>query len=165
LRVSAARVAERCSNGPSWRSLAAILAAFATPAAVKADPCHAIPDKGPLPAYLAHGSRFSGPVVYVGDGDGLCVDVGAHHQPSGSGPGASWVEVRLADFYAPELHDAGGQDAKAKLEEIALGRRVECLADHRSYDRVVALCRLGGRSLGDLMRAVGAVEGGSGFRR
>jgi hypothetical protein len=49
-----------------------------------ADPCKAIPDRGPAPAWLAPGARFSGPVVYVGDGDSLCVAVG---------PGASsWVE-------------------------------------------------------------------------
>jgi hypothetical protein len=58
-----------------------------------ADPCKAIPDHGPAPPYLHPGSTFSGPVVYVGDSDSLC-------EAAGPGPGA-WVEVRLADFYAP----------------------------------------------------------------
>ena len=31
----------------------------------------------------------------------------------------------MADFYAPELHEAGGPEAKAALERIAMGRRVE----------------------------------------
>src|SRR5690606_2502435 len=58
------------------------------------------PDKGPMPTYLGRGASFAGPIVYVGDGDSLCVGVG-------SGPQA-WVEVRLADFYAPELKYASG---------------------------------------------------------
>jgi hypothetical protein len=68
-----------------------------------ADPCKAIPDQGPMPTYLQPGARFSGPVVYVGDGDSLCVGVGP--QPD------AWVEVRLADFTAPELNEPGGPQA------------------------------------------------------
>jgi len=107
-----------------------------------------------MPDYLYPGATFSGPVVYVGDGDGLCVALG-------QGPGA-WVEVRLADFYAPELHEAGGPSAKAALEEITMGQRVSCVADHRSYDRIVATCSLQGQDLGDMMRAAGIAEGGRG---
>ena len=39
--------------------------------AAHADPCKAIPDKGPMPDYLSPGARFAGPVAYVGDGDSL----------------------------------------------------------------------------------------------
>jgi micrococcal nuclease len=120
-----------------------------------ADPCKAIPDSGPVPAFLRPGAQFSGPVVYVGDGDGLCVAVG-------EGPGA-WVEVRLADFYAAEQGTSGGELARVTLIRIAKGRRVECVAGRRSYDRVVALCRLDGVSIGDRMRAAGLTEGGRGF--
>lgn len=136
---------------------AAMAACLVWPTWAKADPCKAIPDRGPMPAYLARGSSFSGPVVYVGDGDGLCVDVGTR-------PGSpdSWVEVRLADFYAPELREPGGAEAKAALERIARGRRVTCRAEHRSHDRVVAVCRLHRASLGDLMRRAGVQEGGRG---
>jgi micrococcal nuclease len=74
----------------------AVLAALTTATAAKADPCKAIPDHGPMPSYLHRGAHFSGPVVYVGDGDSLCVAFG-------QGP-ANWVEIRLEDFYAPELH-------------------------------------------------------------
>ena len=113
--------------------------------AALADPCKAIPDRGPMPGDLHSGARFSGPVVYVGDGDSLCVGVG-------SKPDA-WVEVRLADFYAPELHEPGGQATKAALERIAMGQRADCVAGHQSHDRVVARCEIAGRSLlGDLMR-------------
>ena len=122
-----------------------------------ADPCKAIPDKGPMPAYLSPGATFSGRVVYVGDGDGLCVAVG-------QGP-ETWVEVRLEDFYAPELHEPGGPEAKSALEGLAMGRRAVCVADHQSYDRVVARCSIGGRELGDLMRSAGVAEGGNAYRR
>jgi micrococcal nuclease len=96
-----------------------LLSISAAPAAL-ADPCKAIPDKGPMPAHLKPASTFSGPVSYVGDGDSLCVAIG--RSP------ADWVEVRIADFYAPELHEPGGRDAKAALERIANGREVECRA-------------------------------------
>lgn len=127
-------------------------AGLATPAL--ADPCKAIPDKGRAPAYLAPGSAFSGPVVYVGDGDSMCVAVG-----SGA---ANWVEVRIADFYAPELHAPGGAEAKAALVRIAKGRRATCLAEHQSHDRIVAQCEVNGVSIGDRMRSAGVSEGGRG---
>src|SRR5688572_30654099 len=92
---------------------------IAGPTIARADPCKAIPDHGPMPSYLHVGAQFSGPVVYVGDGDSLCVAV--RPEPD------NWVEVRLADFYAPELH-AAGQQAKAALERIAIGQRATCVA-------------------------------------
>lgn len=70
----------------------------------------------------------------------------------------------MADFYAPELHDPEGARGKAILERIAMGRRLTCVAGHRSYDRVVATCRLEGRLLSDRLRAAGAPEGGRGRR-
>lgn len=127
------------------------VAALASPA--RADPCKLIPDRGSMPAALAPGRTFSGPVTYVGDGDSLCVAVG----PSA----AEWAEVRLADFYAPELKDPGGAEAKSQLERLVAGRKVECVAQHRSYDRVVARCTLRGASVGDLMRRAGSHEGGN----
>ncbi len=135
-------------------------AILATPAA--ADPCRLIPDRGPVPPQLAPGRPFSGPVVYVGDGDSLCVDVGRGFPAVESAGGASWVEVRLADFYAPELAEPGGPEARDALARIAKGRRVECVAGRRTYDRVAASCTLRGVSLGDLMRRAGIREGGRG---
>lgn len=58
-----------------------------------ADPCDA-----PLPAQA--GVRFSGTVRYIGDGDSLCV--GKTTDPN------EWIEIRLAVFDAPELHQALG---------------------------------------------------------
>lgn len=135
---------------------AAVVAGLTLATPALADPCKLIPDKGPMPAALTATKAFTGPVVYVGDGDSLCVALG----PS---PG-EWAEVRLADFYAPELVQPGGREAKSQLERLVSGRRVECVAQHRSHDRVVARCVLHGRSLGDLMRAAGAPEGGNGRR-
>lgn len=122
-----------------------------------ADPCHAIPRKGPLPASLAPGARFSGPVVHVGDGDSLCVAVGPRR-------GTDWVEVRLADFYAPELKEPGGREARNILSRIVAGRRLDCVSRGRTWDRVAAECRLAGRSLGDRMRDAGVAEGGRGLK-
>lgn len=118
-----------------------------------ATPAHADPCESPLPA---NGQRFSGVVRYVGDGDGLCV--GPEGRPD------LWIEVRLSDFYAPELHEPGGEQAKRRLAALVLGRPVVCRAGRRSYDRVVAACRLGGRPLGDLLRGRGGVEGGRAWR-
>lgn len=145
--VSAAAAVSLVSAGMAW-----------------ADPCAAIPDRGPMPAGLHKGATFSGPVVYVGDGDSLCVDV--RPGPFDFGPkGASWVEVRLADFYAPELHEAAGPVARAMLEHLVMERRLTCVANHRSYDRIVARCALAGVSVGDRLRQAGAVEGGGAWRR
>ncbi|MES2895417.1 MAG: hypothetical protein V4759_05250 [Pseudomonadota bacterium] len=86
--------------------------------------------------------------------DGLCVD-------AGGGP-KGWVEVRLADFYAPELSSPEGPAAKRALEQVSLGRRLECVAEKQSYDRIVARCRIEDRPLGDLLRDAGGHEGGRG---
>ncbi|MBO9579519.1 MAG: nuclease [Sphingobium sp.] len=117
---------------------------FAVPEAALADSCTA-----PLPS---RGSQFSGVVRYIGDGDSLCVGPAA--RPN------QWIEVRLVDFNAPELHEQGGQAAKQRLRFITLGHRLMCRAGQRSYDRVVAACTLDRRALGDVLRQAGGVEGG-----
>ncbi len=122
---------------------------LAAPAMMWATTAFADPCEAPLPQ---PGTSFSGPVAYVGDGDSLCV---------ATGPGPDrWVEVRLADFYAPELSTPEGRQAKAVLERLARGRQVTCRAGRRSYDRVVATCRLDGTSLGQRLRQAGVGEGG-----
>lgn len=134
--------------------LAIIAAVLALASAAHADPCTAIPDSGPMPANLRPGQIFTGPVVYVVDGDGICVATGSGQN--------NWVEVRIADFYAPELREPGGERAKAVMERIALGQTVRCVAGRRTYDRVVATCTLRGVSLGSFMRRAGVREGGRG---
>lgn len=104
----------------------------------------------------AKGTAFAGVVRYVGDGDGLCI--GPAGRPD------RWIEVRLADFYAPELHEAGGREAKRWLERLVMGKPLVCRAGRRSYDRVVAACTLRGRPLGTLLREAGGIEGGRAWR-
>lgn len=123
-----------------------LVCAWSAPAL--ADPC-----EGALPA---KGTTFVGVVRYVGDGDGLCVGPAGHPD--------RWIEVRLADFYAPELHEAGGREAKRRLERLVMGKPLVCRAGRRSYDRVVAACMLGGRPLGNLLRQAGGIEGGRAWR-
>ncbi|MCX7359932.1 MAG: nuclease [Alphaproteobacteria bacterium] len=124
----------------------------ALPAAAWADPC-----EGALPRRA--GETFSGQVRYIGDGDSLCVGNAA--DPS------TWIEVRLADFNAPELHADGGAAARTALERLAMGQNAECVATRGrnrrvvSYDRVIATCRIGGHRIGDALRAAGAREGGN----
>lgn len=128
------------------------LAFLAIPTIAQADPC-----EGPLPS--RPGETFSGIVRYVGDGDSICVGTSADP--------ATWIEVRLADFDAPELHDRDGRRSRDMLIDVARGRQVTCTAERgrsgrvRSYDRVIATCRLNGRRLGDLLRARGAPTGGN----
>ncbi|BBF68829.1 thermonuclease family protein [Sphingomonas bisphenolicum] len=117
-------------------------------------PAHADPCEGKLPA---KGATFSGVVRYVGDGDSLCV--GPAGQPD------RWIEVRLGDFYAPELRDAGGADAKRRLERIALGQPLTCRAGKRSYDRVIGYCALKGQPLGTRLRRQGGEQGGRGWQK
>jgi endonuclease YncB( thermonuclease family) len=130
-----------------------LIAAASVLACVWSAPALADPCEGGLPA---KGTAFAGIVRYVGDGDGLCV--GPAGRPD------RWIEVRLADFYAPELHEAGGREAKRRLERLVMGKPLICRAGKRSYDRVVAACTLGGRPLGTLLREAGGIEGGRAWR-
>ncbi len=107
----------------------------------------------PLPH---HGQTFAGTARIVHDGDTLCI---------GPGPGhGTWVKVRLADFYAPELGEPGGKRATQALREITAGAWITCRADHRSYDRIVAVCMINGKPIGDLMNDQGAPQGGRGWK-
>ncbi len=121
------------------------------PAVAKADPCEGrLPDRA--------GQTFSGVVRYIGDGDSLCV--GHSNDP------ATWIEIRLSDFDAPELNGAGGAEARSRLSRLVHGRALACVAVRgRSgrvivYDRVIAACRLNGHGVGDLLRSAGGWEGG-----
>lgn len=127
----------------------AALVASAWASTALADPC-----EGALPG---KGTTFSGVVRYIGDGDGLCV--GPANRPD------RWIEIRLSDFYAPELNEPGGRAAKRRLERIAMGKMLTCRAGRRSYDRVIAACTLGGLPIGSVLRAAGGVEGGRGRPR
>jgi len=132
---------------------------YLTVSFVLAAPCiaHADPCEGRLPSRA--GETFTGIVRYIGDGDSLCV--GRSTDP------ATWIEVRMADFDAPELREPNGRRSRDFLTRTASGRTVTCTAERGrsgrviSYDRVIATCRLNGRRLGDLLRGAGAPEGGN----
>lgn len=117
-------------------------------------PANADPCKGELPKA---GTHFSGTVRYVGDGDGVCVGPAGHPE--------KWIEVRLGDYYAPELRDRGGVEAKRQLVRLVMGRVISCRAGAQSYDRVIGYCTLGGQTLGSLLKRSGGTEGGRGWRR
>ena len=144
------RLASRPLGLPMIALGAAIMLLTASPA--RADPC-----EGRLPSRA--GQQFGGTVRYVGDGDGFCV--GNSADPN------TWIEVRLADFDAPELHAPEGRRAKRLLELVALGRSARCEARRGrsgrviSHDGVIAVCRVDGRSVGDLLRERHAPEGGN----
>jgi len=131
--------------------LTAALGLFATPAL--ADPCEA------RVTGFKPGATVAGEIRYVGDGDSLCIGPG--RDPS------TWVEIRLADFYAPELNEPGGRAAQRALEAL-MGRRAVCTAQRgqggrtASYDRLIATCRVQGRSIAEHMRTAGVQQGGRG---
>lgn len=125
-------------------TLVTILLSLTAATMARADPC-----EGRLPR--SHGETFSGAVRYVGDGDSLCV--GRTWDPN------EWIEVRLADFDAPELRERDGRRSRDILTRMTRGRQVSCMAVRGrsgrvvSHDRVIATCRLDGQRLGDLLRA------------
>lgn len=137
--------------------LAAALLVVGLATSAAADPCTAVPETGPTPEHLTPGKRFGGPVTYIGDGDSFCVATGASN--------ASWVEVRIADFNAPELSDPGGAAARDVLEQLVRYKRASCVSGNRTHDRIAARCTVGGQSVADLMRGAGVREGGNGRRR
>jgi endonuclease YncB( thermonuclease family) len=138
-------------NIPGHASAAILgLACLVGPAS--ADPC-----EGPLPERA--GVIFAGTVRHVGDGDSLCV--GRSADPN------DWIEVRLADFNAPELREPNGPAAKAALVRVTKGQTVVCRTQKgrsgrvRSFDRVIARCSIGSDSLADLLRRAGVRPGGN----
>jgi endonuclease YncB( thermonuclease family) len=118
--------------------------AFAGAVQANTNPC---PGALPRP-----GATFGGVVRVVLDGDTLCVGEKPYFK--------TWTKVRLSDFDAPELNRAGGQRAKAALEDIALGRRVVCVSGARSLDRVMARCTIVKKGIGASMRDAGIERGG-----
>lgn len=108
------------------------------------------------------GATFTGQAVRIVDGDGLWLQ-------TGEGPQACY-KIRIADFYAPEMDEPGGNDAKEALRTLATGRTITCAATRgqrgstASYDRLIAVCRVNGVSLGKSLRDAGVIEGGNGWR-
>lgn len=125
--------------------------AFAAPA--HADPCEA-----PVAGYKP-GQKIIGLVWYAGDGDSLCV--GPSPNPS------TWIEIREARWFAPELNEPGGRQAKKAMDRL-VGHRAICTVERghngstRSHDRVIAACSVDGQPIGRIMARAGVAQGGRG---
>lgn len=96
--------------------------------------------------------------MHVIDGDSFCVAVGPRE-------GADWVEVRLADFSAPEYGRVSGRSARAALERIASGRTARCVAGLGTYDSIAARCSIDGQAVGEAMLRADVKEGGNGVEQ
>ena len=136
----------------AWIACAAALG-LASPAL--ADPCEA-----PVTGY-APGAKVAGKIRYVVDGDGICVGAGSDPR--------TWTEIRLADFYAPETSTPAGQAAAAAMSRMVMGKTAECIAQRSdrgpqtfTYDRLIAVCRIDGTSVGEMMKRAGIGQGGRG---
>jgi endonuclease YncB( thermonuclease family) len=130
--------------------LCALIVAWALPA--HADPC-----EGKLPSKL--GTVFTGTVRYVVDGDGFCV--GSSSDPN------TWIEVRMADFDAPELSTNEGKRGKDILAREIANREISCTTSKgrsgktTTYDRVLAVCQVNGSRVADMLARAGALTGGN----
>ncbi len=83
----------------------------------------------------------AGVVAHVRDGDTIVV---------GRTP------VRLFGISAPERDHPLGRAATRFMRRLALGKAAVCRGDgSRSHDRVVAICRVDGRDLGEAVVAAG----------
>lgn len=126
--------------------------------ALVASSAHADPCEAPVSGYKA-GTVITATIIHAIDGDGLCLAMG--RDPS------RWLEIREARWFAPELRETGGREAKRVMDGL-VGRRAVCTVERghngrtSSYDRVVAACRVDGRPIGDIMRAAGVQPGGRG---
>lgn len=126
--------------------------------ALVAGAAHADPCEAPVSGYRA-GTVITAPIIYAGDGDSLCLALGRDR--------SQWLEIREARWFAPELHEAGGREAKRVMDRL-VGRRAVCTVERgqngrtSSYDRVVAACRVDGQPIGAIMRAAGIQPGGRG---
>ncbi|MDX6749230.1 thermonuclease family protein [Geminicoccaceae bacterium 1502E] len=90
-----------------------------------------------LAAVTAQEPSLEGQVTHVRDGD--TIEIGR-------------VAIRLRGVAAPERGEPLGRRATARMKELALGSRVTCEPDgSRSYDRIVAVCYLGGVDVGEVL--------------
>lgn len=67
--------------------------------------------------------------------------VGRAHVLDGDTISVDGVHVRLQGLAAPELKEAGGQNARRFMTDLIEGRTVTCqLTGERSYERLVGIC-------------------------
>lgn len=97
---------------------------------------------------VAQAQTLRGVVTHVEDGDTLTISIGRDRYP-----------VRLADIDAPETchrrrdptctrpGQPGGEEARAALEELSLGRRAIARCRDTSHDRLVCHVEVDGRDM------------------
>lgn len=91
------------------------------------------------------GAELRGPVLHVLDGRTLCVATGADP--------AQWVEV--------ELQDAPASASWGALMSVAFGKDAACTVNGEGR---VAVCRIGGRSVGPQLAQPRVAEAGRAWR-
>lgn len=134
------------------------LLTIAAGAALVASAAHADACEAPVRGFKP-GDRISGVIRYAGDGDSLCI--GPNQDPN------TWIEIREARWFAPELNEPGGREAKRVMDRL-VGHRAACTVERgqngktSSYDRVIAACRVDGLPIGAIMQAAGIQAGGRG---
>lgn len=82
----------------------------------------------------------------VHDGDTFSVKLPIWHH------GKSFTKIRLANFYAPELGEDGGVEAKSSLATLVFHKMVELEVKGVSYDRLVCNVYLKGVNIVDTLR-------------
>jgi micrococcal nuclease len=89
----------------------------------------------------------SGVVTYVGDGDTVWVQIGAHDKP---------LRVRLQGIDAPEICQAGGVQARDALKSRVMGQSVTVTSSaHDDYGRTVGTLHWQGQDMGRWLVANG----------
>lgn len=133
----------------SVRRLALATAAFfaLSAGAALAGPCTG---QAPEP-----GQSFRGPVLFVEDGERICVALGTTPD--------QWVPVVLADSPLQTI-SATGADPRGALMATAFAQNVTCTSLDRVAGEVLAACTLDDKPLGALMRQPAALTAGAAWR-
>jgi micrococcal nuclease len=101
------------------------------------------------------GQNFRGPVLYVEDGERICVALGATPD--------RWVPLVLADSPLQTISNSGADPRKA-LMASAFAQDVDCQVLDVVAGEIVAACSLSGAPLGRLMRQPATLAASSGWR-
>lgn len=79
-----------------------------------------------IPTDAREGRHIVGAVTYVRDGDTIEVN---------------GVPIRLNGLHAPELHERGGNEARAWMVDHTRGQQIACtLNGDKTHDRMVGVC-------------------------
>lgn len=86
-------------------------------------------------------ATLTGTVTHVRDGDTIEI---------------ADIPIRLNGIAAPELDEPQGQAARDFVQDLVSGKIVSCdLNGERSYDRVIGVCFVGDKDIGELIISAG----------